>query len=47
LFRYEEDVYNPARFVSMVAGWARVADEHGRLSDDGRAWLAKYGAAVR
>jgi hypothetical protein len=43
LFRYEEDVYNPARFASMVAGWARVAEEHGRLRDDGRTWLAKYG----
>lgn len=44
LFRYEEDVYNPARFLTMVAGWARIADAHGRLPDDGRAWLAKYGA---
>ena len=43
-FRYEEDVYNPLRFVEMVAGWARIAGDHGRLPDDGREWLAKYGS---
>jgi uncharacterized protein (TIGR02246 family) len=47
LFSYEEDVYNPARFLQMVGGWAAVADRHGRLPDDGRAWLAKYGALGR
>ena len=44
LFSYEEDVYNPARFLQMVVGWATVADAHGRLPDEGRRWLAKYGA---
>jgi hypothetical protein len=39
LFGYEEDVYNPARYLPMVIGWARLAAEHGRLPDDGRAWL--------
>jgi hypothetical protein len=42
LFSYEEDVYNPMNFAAMVAGWARVADRHGRLPDDGRAWLARF-----
>lgn len=39
LFDYEEDVYNPARFVSMVEGWARVAASHDRLPDGAEAWL--------
>ncbi len=43
LFSYEEDVYNPMRFMTMVAGWARIAEQHGRLPDDARPWLAKYG----
>jgi hypothetical protein len=44
LFAYEEDVYNPARFLEMVIGWATVADAHGRLPEDARPWLAKYGS---
>ncbi|HKC29179.1 MAG TPA: nuclear transport factor 2 family protein [Jatrophihabitans sp.] len=43
LFSYEEDVYNPTRFIEMVAGWAAVAQVHGRLPDDARAWVAKFG----
>jgi len=46
LFAYEEDVYNPVRFLEMVAGWARLAEAHGRLPEDARPWLAKYGARV-
>ena len=42
LFSYEEDVYNPLRFVEMVAGWAAVAEAHGRLDDDARAWRQRY-----
>lgn len=42
LFSYEEDVYNPMNFAQMVAGWARVADAHGTLPDDGRAWLDRF-----
>jgi hypothetical protein len=41
-FSYEEDVYNPVRFVEMVAGWAAVAAAHGRLPDGARSWLARY-----
>jgi len=44
LFSYEEDVYNPTRFLEMVAGWCRVADAHGRLPEPARPWLAKYGS---
>ena len=46
LFSYEEDVYNPMRFMEMVARWARTADAHGRLPEDARPWLAKYGSRV-
>jgi hypothetical protein len=42
-FSYEEDVYNPARFMEMVARWSAVAEAHGRLPDDARPWVAKYG----
>ena len=43
-FSHEEDVYNPMRFMEMVARWAAVADSNGRLPDDARPWVAKYGA---
>lgn len=43
LFSREEDVYNPMRFMTMSVRWARVAQEHGRLDDEGRAYLAAYG----
>lgn len=43
-FRHEEDVYNPARFLAMVSGWAAVAERHGTLGADGQAWLRRYGA---
>lgn len=46
LFSYEEDVYNPMRFMEMIARWAAVADANGRLPEDGRPWVAKYGARV-
>jgi hypothetical protein len=44
LFAHEEDVYNPARFLAMVQGWAAVATEHDTLDEDGQAWLRRYGA---
>lgn len=43
LWSCEEDIYNPATFLRATRRWARVADEHGRLSDEGRAWLASFG----
>ena len=36
LFSREEDVYNPLRFLKMSVRWARIAEEHGRLSHEGR-----------
>lgn len=46
LFSREEDVYNPMRFAAMSVKWARIAQAHGRLSEDGAAYLAKYGGLV-
>jgi hypothetical protein len=42
-FANEEDAYNPMNFLAMVKAWARVAREHGRLSDDGERWLSSMG----
>jgi hypothetical protein len=39
LFDYEEDVYNPARFVEMVESWGRAAAKHGGLPDGADVWL--------
>jgi hypothetical protein len=29
LWSYEEDVYNPAEFATMLVGWERAREEHG------------------
>jgi hypothetical protein len=42
LFSREEDVYNPMRFARMAVRWARIAERHGNLSDEGRAYLEQY-----
>lgn len=41
---YEEDVYNPADFTTMIEGWCRRAEELGRLPDDARAWREAFSA---
>ena len=43
LFSREEDVYNPLRFARMATRWARVAEVHGNLDDEGRAYLQQFG----
>jgi SnoaL-like domain len=43
LFSREEDVYNPLRFARMSVKWARIAEAHGNLGVDGRAYLARFG----
>ncbi len=43
LFSREEDVYNPLRFARMAATWARIAEAHGNLDDEGRAYLQQFG----
>ena len=42
LWSREEDVYNPMRFARMSAGWAEVARRHGRLSEEGQSFLARF-----
>lgn len=42
-FCFEEDVYNPMRFMKMVVRWAAVAHAHDRLPEDARPWVAKHG----
>ena len=39
LFSKEEDVYNPARFTTVITEWARVAHARGTLTDEGVAWM--------
>ncbi|WP_370247942.1 nuclear transport factor 2 family protein [Nocardioides sp.] len=46
LFSREEDVYNPMRFARMTLRWAEVARAHGRLSAEGEAYVAQYGAML-
>jgi hypothetical protein len=43
LWSREEDVYNPMRFATMTTRWARIAQEHGTLSDEGEKFLAQFG----
>ncbi|WP_435746887.1 nuclear transport factor 2 family protein [Nocardioides sp. SYSU DS0663] len=43
LFRREEDVYNPLRFLRTTLRWAEVAQAHGNLDEEGRAYVASYG----
>jgi hypothetical protein len=43
LWSREEDVYNPMRFARMAVRWARIAEAHGNLDDEGRAYLEKFG----
>jgi hypothetical protein len=43
LWSREEDVYNPMRFAQMSVAWAEVAASHGRLTEEGQAFLARMG----
>lgn len=38
-FAAEEDVYNPANFIPMIAEWSRVAEQNGTLPVEGVTWL--------
>jgi hypothetical protein len=42
LFSREEDVYNPLRFMRMSTRWARIAEAHGNLGEEGRTYLTTY-----
>ncbi|MDP9118493.1 MAG: nuclear transport factor 2 family protein [Actinomycetota bacterium] len=43
MFSYEEDVYNPARYLPMVLAWSRVAQDNDRFPAEGDAWLKLVG----
>jgi len=43
LWANEEDVYNPAKFLSMVQGWCRAAEANGTLPAEGKEWLSIFG----
>ena len=43
LWSREEDVYNPMRFARMAVDWATVAQQHGRLSEEGQVFLQRMG----
>ena len=44
LWASEEDVYNPADFLTMLKGWRQRAEELGTLPDDARDWFSAMGA---
>jgi hypothetical protein len=39
LFDYEEDVYNPARFVESIEAWGRAAAPNNQLPEGAERWL--------
>jgi hypothetical protein len=39
LFDYEEDIYNPAKFVAMLQSWGRTAEGHDALPAGAAEWL--------
>ncbi|HEU4360113.1 MAG TPA: nuclear transport factor 2 family protein [Mycobacterium sp.] len=43
LWRRQEDIYNPLRFVRAAVKWCRKAQELGTLDDDAARWLQQYG----
>ena len=43
LWSREEDIYNPMWFAQMSVAWAEVAEAHGRLSEEGQAFLTRMG----
>lgn len=45
LWRQQEDIYNPLRFVQAALKWCRIAQEHGNLDEDAAQFLKQYGGA--
>jgi hypothetical protein len=43
LWRRQEDVYNPLRFLSAAMKWCRKASELGTLTDEAAQWMTQYG----
>jgi hypothetical protein len=45
LWRQQEDIYNPLRFVQAALKWCRKAQELGSLDDEAAQFLKQYGGA--
>ena len=45
LWRREEDIYNPLRFVAATRKWCRKAQELGTLPDEAEQWMHQVGQA--
>jgi hypothetical protein len=41
LWAGEEDVYNPAHFLTLTVDWLKAGVRHGSLTDEQRAWAEK------
>ena len=44
LWRRQEDIYNPLRFLKAGMKWCRKAQELGTLDDDAARWMREMGA---
>lgn len=45
LWRRQEDVYNPLRFLSAAMKWCRKAQDLGTLDDEAAEWMEQMGRA--
>lgn len=45
LWRQQEDIYNPLRFVQAALKWCRKAQELGTIDEDAARFLEQYGGA--
>ncbi len=43
LWRRQEDIYNPLRFVKATVKWCRKAEELGTLPDEAVEWMKQFG----
>lgn len=47
LWKQQEDIYNPLRFVQAALKWCRKAQEHGTLDEEPAQFLKQYGGAAK
>jgi SnoaL-like domain len=47
LWRQQEDIYNPLRFVQAALKWCRKAQELGTLDEDAARFLEQYGGGAQ
>jgi hypothetical protein len=45
LWRQQEDIYNPLRFVQAALKWCRKAQELGTIDEDAARFMEQYGGA--